>query len=530
MAAVGAIAASCALAACGGGDGATTPSSTPADTPTNAAEQGAGEPQRGGVLTFARDQEPESGLNPIGANDNGSIFAIMQIFDQLVEIDGGAEPAPGLATSWKTSADGKRWTFKLREASFSNGDPVTAEDVQFSLQRFADPKVNSSYAAMGSSIRDVEVIDDATVQVALKRPDAAFLDNIAMFVASIVPKGVVEEMGEEAFGEAPVGSGPFQVAEFRRGQDLRLERNPEYWREGEPYLDAVELRYVKDANTRVLQVRNGDVQVAAEIPYNQVAELDGAPGVNVEVAETFKWDAIWFNTTRKPLDDVKVRQALNYATPKEGILDSVLHGDADVANSVLARVKYWDENVEPYPYDLDRAKDLMAESSVPDGFQLPLVISGGDPVEKQTAEILKAEWAKIGVELDIRQEDIGTLFTNWFEGKHAAATFPGNVLSSDTLSDDNLAFVFLDPEAGLNSFATGYDNPRVTELVRKANRELDEDERRAMFSEIQRTALEDAPAVPLFFTKSRTAVRDDVQGFVTYKTGWWPLRQVWLAD
>jgi len=513
-------AASALLAACSDDDEGDQPeSSGPA--------QGA---RPGGTLVFARDQEPESGLNPIGAADNGSIYAIMQIFDQLVEVSTKPTPVAGLAESWERSQDGLEWTFSLRDAEFSNGMPVTAEDVKFTVERFGNPKVNAFYAALGASVRDAKVMDRKTVRVRLDRVDGAFLDNMSMFVSSVVPKRVVERVGEEKFAEAPIGSGPFMVANFVRGQRLELERNPNHWRPDRPYLDGVVLEFVPNSNTRVLRVRSGEADVAAEIPYNQVESLDGSGDLSVESAEVFKWDAIWFNTKEKPLDDRRVRQALNYATPKEGILESVLFGEADVANSIIARVKYWDEGVPVYPYDLDRARQLLRQSSAPDGFTLPLVIASGDPVERQTAEIVKEEWSKIGVDVQIAQQDIGTLITNWLEGKQTAATFPGNVLSSDTLSDDNLAFVFYDPEGGANSFGTGYDNPEVIRLINEASTSLSEDERGRKFSEAQRIAMEDAPAVPLFFTKTRTAVRDSVKGFQTFKTGWWPLWDVYMEE
>ena len=175
---------------------------------------------------------------------------------------------------------------------------------------------------------------------------------------------------------------------------------------------------------------------------------------------------------------MEVRQALNYATPKEQILEAVLFGNATVANSNIPPVKYWDEAVEPYPFDLAKAEQLMAKSSVPDGFDLDLTIPSGDPVEKQTAEIIKAEWAKIGVNVNIVQQEFGTMFANWLEGKGGmAATFPGDALSSDTLSDDEIAAIVYDPAAGLDSLGTGYENKKVIDLLGKAKGTLDEEVR-----------------------------------------------------
>jgi peptide/nickel transport system substrate-binding protein len=508
------------LASCGGGGNGTT------------GEEEAGEPEKGGTLIFARAQDADAGLNPINAPSNGSIFIITQIFDQLVEMGEGPEVNPGLATSWKSSNGGLTWTFLLREATFSNGEPVTGEDVKFSIERFADPKINTSYPTLGEAIKDVEVVDPHTVKINLKHVDGAFLDNIAMFAASIEPKKVVEEVGDKAFSDHPIGSGPFAVKEYIRGQKTVLEPNKFYWRKGQPYLSGVVFEFTPDANTRVLKLRSGEADIADAIPYNQVESLDETEEIDVEVAKALSWTSIFLNTKNAPLDDKKVRQALNYATPKEQILKTVYYGDAEIANSNIPPLKYWDESIEPYPYDLEKAEKLMSESSAPkSGFNLELAIPTGDPVVQQTAEILKEEWGKLGVTVDIAQKELGALESSWFEGKGGdAATFGGGVLSSDTLSDDEIAAVTLNPAAGLHALGTFYNNPKVNQLLADASGTLSDEQRAKDFSEVQKIALEDAPAVPLFFTKTITGVRNNVHNFQTFPIGWWPLRQVWLSQ
>jgi peptide/nickel transport system substrate-binding protein len=517
--AAGLIAAS-ALAATGSAGGS---------TPTGAGRLG-DTPRRGGTLTFARSLDAEAGLNPINAPNNGSIFTIQQVFDQLVEVQ-GSTIVPGLARSWSHTPNGKVWTFNLRAAKFSTGSPVTADDVKFSIERFANPKINTNYATLGSSIGRVVVVNSRTVKVILKTVDGAFLENIAMFAAAIVPKAVVQKVGDKAFANSPVGSGPFKVTKYERGQETVLERNPYYWRTGQPYLDKVVFKFVPDANTRTLELRSGQVDVADGIPYNQVASLKQTSGVKVEIADSLKWDAIFFDLKKKPLDDVRVRQALAYATPTEQILKTVLFGNAQVSNSQIPRVKYWASSVQPYPYDPAKARKLLAQSTVPNGFSLELQIASGDAIEKQTAEIVKASWGEIGVKVSIVPRDFGTMFSDWLSGKGGdAATFPGDALSSDTLSDDEIAALMFDPKAGLSSLGTFYENPRVTRLLADAKGTFDDKRRARDFLKIQQIGMRDVPSVPLFFTKSVSAYRDKVNGFQTYPIGWWPLRQAWLTS
>jgi peptide/nickel transport system substrate-binding protein len=360
--------------------------------------------------------------------------------------------------------------------------------------------------------------------------DGAFLDYLSTFIPSIIPKKIYEQMGDEAFSEKPIGSGPFKVTEWTRGERLVLDRNPYYWKEGQPYVDRIIFYYVPDSNTRMLKVESGEAHIATEVPYSEIERLNEIKGVFVQVEDVMAWDAIWFNIRIPPLDDKRIRQALNYATPKEAMLKTLLHGAGEIANHVIAKVKYWDPTVSAYPYDMDKAKKLMAQSKKPNGFSMPMLIVAGDPVERQQAEIVQAEWAKLGVKITIEAVDVGTIWDRWLSSEEMCFTLPGNALSSDALSDDNLALVFFDFTAGAQSFWTGWNNPRAIELVQKAGKTVDEDVRTEAFHEVQRLVMEEAPAVPLFFTKARTALRDDVHGFSTLPVKWWNLEDVWLEE
>lgn len=487
-------------------------------------------PVQGGTLVMARDSEPLT-LDPMGpeVTNNGSIFMVVQIFDTLVETQNAPIPQPAIAESWTVSDDSLTWTFNLREGvRFSNGEPVTCEDVQFSIDRFGDPNVNVSYTGFGSAIESTECVGESTFVIQLNRVEGAFLDYLSTFIPSIIPKAYYEEVGAQVFGEQPIGSGPFMVAEWVRGERLVLERNPYYWKEGQPYLDSIIIEYVPDDNARMLRIESGEAQIATEVPYSQIARMDALPGVNVQIEDVMAWDAVWFNYTQEPFNDINVIRALNYATPKEAMLQSLMFGAAEIANHVIAKVKYWDPTVEAYPYDLDMAREALAASSVPDGFSMTCLIVSGDQSELLQMQVLQQEWAKIGVTVNIEAVDVGTIWGRWTSGDESCFTYPGSGLSSDALSDDNLAVVFFDITGGLDSFWTFWDSPRATELVRQAGSTIDEDERTAAFHELQRLVMAEYPAVPLFFIQARTAVADNVMGFQTLPVKWWNLEDVWL--
>jgi len=243
----------------------------------------------------------------------------------------------------------------------------------------------------------------------------------------------------------------------------------------------------------------------------------------------FRFDGIWLNNAEAPLDDVKVRQALNYATDKESIIKNVLFGHAEVANHMMPKMRYWREDVQPYPYDLDKAKQLMSESSAADGFTLPLVTYAGDSIVAQVAQIVKESWAQIGVTVEIEALDIGTAYTNFSQFNYTAGA--NWYITSDVTAPDELAAIQFDYDAvgGTKSFFTQYKSARATELVKQAAEATDEEVRAKAFGDLQQLVMDDAPMVALYFTPARTGLRTNVHDFHTVKTAWWRLEDVSLA-
>jgi peptide/nickel transport system substrate-binding protein len=484
-------------------------------------------PNRGGVLKFARNFEPVT-LGPFGAADNGTIWTIMMIYDQLVEYaPGKLDPAPGLAKSWEFSNGGKTIVFHLRDAKFSNGSPVTADDVVFSLNRFKDPKVNNLLPFLATSIASVTASNPKTVVMKLKRPDGAILSNLSVFPASITPKAVVTKMGDKAFALNPVGSGPFVVGDWKRGQHLKMTRNQHYWRSGQPYLDGVEFDYITNDNTRILSLQSGQVDVAESIPFSQVDSLNKG-ATRVEIAPLASIDAIWLNNTHKPFDDKLVRQALNYATDKEAINRVVYFGHAEVANGIFPFFKYTDKSVKNYPYDMDKAKALLAKSSAAKGFDVTIMIPSEDQTKAQMMAVVKQLWSKLGVNVTIQSMETNALFTKYMNGDYEASD-PLPSITADVLVPDELALAWLDPKGVQKGFWSFYKSQKAWDLTLEANSTTDEAKRKQVFGQMQRLTLADAPWVPLFFVPARTGLGSKVQNFHTLESGWWNLWEVWKS-
>ncbi len=499
------------------------------DADETAAEE-EGTPTSGGVLQFARNFETQS-LDPMGPADNGSIFVRVQIFNTLVEADPDTLPdvGPGLAESWEQSDDGLSWTFTLRDASFSNGDPVTAEDVKFSLDRFIDPEINVNIPTLAYGIESIEIVDDKTVTVNLKHRVGALLENLSVFPASIVSKRLVEEEGDEHW-KNPVGTGPFKLKEWVPGSYIELERNENYWEDGKPYLDGVRFDYIADDNARVLKMQDGEADLLEGVPFSQIESLSDAGDFEVRVDDIVRWEGIFLNHKRKPFEDVRVRQALNYATDKEAIKAAVYGGVGEVANSMIPKGKYTApaDVVPAFDYDVDKAKELMAEAA-PEGIDATMLIPAGASHLRELATVVQSQWKEIGVTLSIEEVDGGALFDRYAAYDYDVAV-PLVKFTSDVTVEDEVALLFFDTAESnaLKGFFTGWIPPDSLFALTEQAAQGTEEERQERWPQVQQAAMDEAPWVTLFFLPTVHGVQDYVKGFRVVPNGWWDLEDVWL--
>ncbi|MET3290005.1 UNVERIFIED_CONTAM: peptide/nickel transport system substrate-binding protein [Brevibacillus sp. OAP136] len=508
-----------------------TPESAPASSnapagDSQAASNSGGEtPKPGGVLKLARAQDV-SNLDPIVPGDNMSIWTLLLMYDQLVRVspDGnGLEPA--LATEWKVSDDGKTYTFTLRKGvKFHDGSPMTAADVKFSLDRARGKE--SSWSWIYTGIDSVEATGDDVVTIKTKTPYAPLLSSLALFSSSIVSEKAVKDKGKDFLSSNEMGTGPFRLAEWQRGQKVALEKNPDYWQQGKPYLDGVELVQVPEDTTRMLQLRAGEIDIASNVPFNSLEELKTDPNLNVMAVQQSRIDVLTINNTREPFQDVKVRQAINYAIDKDAIIKNVLLGNGEAATSYLPKMKFFNDQLKGYKYDLDKAKQLMTESSKPNGFKTSLLISSGNETERQIGVIVKEQLAAIGIYLDIQLMEPGAADEAINAMKYDLAS---TYFTTDIIDPDELTSFEVVSTGGTNSYHTGYKNPKVDELSDKAREELDESKRKEMYFEIQRLVSEDAPFVFLYYKPATYAVQSYVKGFQVMSTGNYRLEDVWLT-
>ncbi|WP_055747689.1 ABC transporter substrate-binding protein [Brevibacillus choshinensis] len=486
--------------------------------------QGQETPKSGGILRFSRTQDAVN-LDPIKPLENLSIWTVVLIYDTLVRTapDGNGYE-PGLATDWTISPDGKKFVFNLRkDVKFHNGMPVTAEDVKFSLDRARSKDSNWNW--LYTTITSVDITGENQVTIKTNEPYAPMLSNLALFAAAIVPEKVVKEKGNDYLANNPIGSGPFVFEQWQRGQKMSFKKNPDYWQKGKPYLDGVEFVQEAEDTTRLLKLSADEIDVASDVPYSSIATLKASPNVNVQQDPLAGINLIHINNTIEPFNDPKIRQAMNYAVDRNAIIQTVLMGNGKSATSYLPRVLYYDDKLPSYEYNLEKAKQLMAESSKPNGFKTTLTINSGNEIYRQLAVILKQELMAIGIDIEIAQLEPGTKEENLNAMKYEIAA---GYVTSDVIDPDELTTYEVVSDSGTKSFFTGYKNPKVDELAVKARGELDEGKRKEMYAEIQKIVKDDAPFIFLFEQPSSYATSKNVKGFKVMTTGNYRLEDVWL--
>ena len=491
-----------------------------------------GTPRHGGDLTWAWIFTPIAQMDPQmpTTGDNGDLGTLLWIYDQLSNIKPGTlTNEAGLAESWEVARGGLEYTFYIRDAEFSNGDKVLASDVKYTLERFANPKINSQYAFL-SAIDKVEALNSNTVRVTLQYVQAMFPQVVGHGTSGIVPQRVVEKLGKD-FAQHPIGSGPFIFESKTPGQQITLKRNPNYWKTGKPYIDSATFTYVPDDNARMLQVTRGLADIGFNVPYALLEAYRDVAGTRLQIEPYTNVILAVPNVRRPPLDEKNVRLALNWATPRPQINKAVFKNAPRIANSPIGQLRYWDPTVPDIGYDLSKAKSYLAKSSVPKGFTTSLLIVGSDADSVSVATILQAAWAEIGISLKIEDVDLDTMFARFYSTTNPDYDinfFPPTYSSTDVGDDDEMALFFYEP-LSVNFGGYFYSDPHATALVNQATHTLDIPLRRRNFAELQRYCLFDnPPIIPFGFGPDAMLVNSKVQGLRTLLNQSWRLENVWL--
>jgi peptide/nickel transport system substrate-binding protein len=475
---------------------------------------------RGGTLVFARAADIRS-LDPTATLDNPSIWAQEQIYETLYTVTAdGRGVRPWLAIRYTVSRDRRTWTFELRPGiRFSNGRPVRAADVVYSIDRARDSKNGFGY--IDAAIASVSAPDDRTVVVRTKYAWAPLLADLSLFVNGVVPRDLGGQSPAEFFRH-PVGTGPFVVTGWRRGVHLLLRRNPHYWQPGKPYLDQVEFTVVPDDSARRARLTSGDAQVV-ELQPADVGALSNAPAATAVAFPSTRIDVLLPNERYRPLADVHVRRAIGFAIDRKAIVGAVLAGQGRPANSTLpAHVPFYNPRNPGLAFDPARAKEELARSAYPHGFKLEFLTSS-DPIYTEVARGIQQQLATLGIDVTIRTVAPTDLFADQQKFDYQLSI---DVWTMDIPDPDEYAAYSLSPAGGVHAFYTDFHDPRMTALVERAQTTFSPAARRALYAEIQTLADADVPQIPLYYSPLVYGVTRRVHGFRVYPLGNYPLEDV----
>ena len=482
----------------------------------------------GGLTVFGNDPPT---LDPALMSDTSAASYVVEIFSGLVTLDRSLKIVPDIAESWDISSDGRTYTFKLRKgAKFHNGREVTAQDFKFSIERAADPKTDShtadtylgdvkgvldKLAGKAKEVSGVKVVDDHTLQLILDEPRFYFLAKLTYPTAFVVDKDNVESGSK--WTDKPNGTGPFKLKEWRKGEQILLERNPDY------YLEPAKLDQVKfllAGGSPMTMHANNEVDVSG-VSINDIEQIqDPKNQLNKEfvVAPSLDVWYIGFNTEVPPFDDPKVRQAFNQSLDKDKIIAVVLKGLYQRANGVLPPgMPGYNPNLKGLGFDPAKAKSLLQESKYkgnlpPITFTIPSSSTTVDPVTEAIVEQWKTN---LGVEVKIQQSEWATFLQdikrNPAKGKKNNFQLYELGWAADYPDPQDFVDILFHSKSLDNNGV--YSNPEVDKLIDQARSESNSEKRFKLYQDAEQIIVNDAAWVPLYHGKSYLLVKPQVRDY-----------------
>jgi peptide/nickel transport system substrate-binding protein len=419
------------------------------------------------------------------------------IQEALVKVDAQGRLVPWLAERWHTT-DNLNYTFFLkRGVRFHSGRELTAEDVKFVLDRARNPETKHPHARQYEDIATIHVRDPFTVTIALKRTNAMFLYNLARQGSVIYPREAVDQQKSQ-----PVGTGPFMLERWDRGDRIVLKRNADYHVKGLPKLERVTFRFIPDANAALAALQAGDIDVLAfGIGPESVEVVRRAPSLQIIQGETTSDVILALNNSKKPFSDVRVRRAITHAIDKPEVVKGAMFGLGRVLGSNIDPLNpYFVDMAKVVPHDAARAKQLLTEAGYPNGFEAALKVTPQYSYTVRTGEVLVEQLAKVGIRVKLEQIEWGQWLDRVYKNADYDMTIIGHAEAWDAGNYANPKYYYR------------YDSPRFQAVFQESESMLDEKKRRELYVQLQKIMADEAPVVWLYVYPRLVAAKKGVQG------------------
>jgi peptide/nickel transport system substrate-binding protein len=489
-----------------------------AKTSSNAVNDN--KPQTDSTFIIGSPWTPES-MDPLQA---GWLVLRIGLVDTLVSVDYNADLVPGLAKSWNVSDDGLKWTIELQKGVlFHDGTSFNAEAVKFSLQRVIEK--GSMFKQV--PIKSIEAANDHTVVITTEEPFAPLPSYLSKGDTAPISKNSFNQKGEM---EKLIGTGPYQFDSWVPNQEVTLVKNEKYWGKV-PAIDKVIYKGIPEATTRMMMLKNGELDMARLLPADQVAELEGQPDIQVHTGAILRNRTIVLNTLKEPFDDIKVRKAMNYAIDKQAISDYVMAGIDQPAKGVFPSLSTWaNPDIKGYPYNPGEAKTMLSEAGWKDTdndgvldkdgkrFEINLITHFERAELPPMAEVIQSQLKQIGIQVNVQVLDWGGTQALREKGDFnmyllsRALGFvpdPSYYLISDFHSSNT---------GSKGSGAYGYKNPQIDQLLERGQVTMDVEKRRQIYNEVQEMIVDETPVIFISNYANVIATRANVEGYRIHPT------------
>lgn len=531
------------------------------------SEDASGEGSGGGDLVISEAADIVS-LDPHGNNDVPSSNVRNNIYETLVYLDGDMEVQPRLATEWE-EVDDTTWEFTLKEGvTFHDGSEFNAEVVEANLDRVLDPAVASPRMFLYEMITDVEAVDDYTVQISLEYPFAPILAHLAHDGGGMLSKEVIdadyeaaladagEEMSVEDYyelreeggdahqevadaitestgdhvAENAIGTGPFTLESRSAGEEVVLANNADYHdEESAAELDSVTFKVVPETAARIAEIETGTSHVAGATEPTNVERIESHDAIELDQTPSLGLSYVGFNVEKEPLDDPLVRQAISHAIDREAIIDGIYEGVGTPAEGPLAPGVFgYDESVEGIQYDLDRAKELMAEAGQEDGFELEILTNDDNPQRVDTAIYIQEALEELNIDVSVQQLEWGAYLETTAAGDHDMFVLGWSTVTGDAdYGMYALLHSSMHGDPGNRSFLS---NDNVDALLEEGRTETDPDARQEIYSELQEGLVDVAPMIYIHHQDFLTGISSDVENFEVDALGIYQMRDTTISE
>jgi peptide/nickel transport system substrate-binding protein len=439
-------------------------------------------------------------LNPYAVNTSPLQAVWGSVMEPLIDADYDKRGYQGvLAESWQMK--GARLQFKLRSGvRFHDGTPFSSKDIVASFKRILTDKQSLQAPNLGN-IKEMDAPDDLTVVLTLKKADANALEDINGRL--IMKHSAAEKMGEA--DNPPIGTGPFKFVSWDRSGQFVIRRNENYWGEA-PKIDEVIYKVIQEDAARIAALEAGQVDLISNVPPHEVARLKSNPRLRVQPVQGLRPIFLVLSPAYKPLDNVKVRRAITHAIDRERIIKHILEGNAYSLSGLLSpQVFGYEPTAKAYPYDAEKAKQLLIEAGFANGFEIDYYSpTGRYPKDREIAQVIVEQLSKVGIKANLKTPEWSIFNTDYKNGKYPIyLTGRGSLTDADALFQQYF-------RTGTTKRVLGYSNPKLDEILDAEQQTFDPKKREKLLWDAHKIILEDAPAVPLWNSMDIYAHRADL--------------------